>query len=106
WAPYGDKAGRAPDVHALRHSFITDLARAGTHPSTARDLARHSTIARTMDRHTHSSGRAVTMVVAAAQDLRSSGALCLSPRPAAGAFPPRRSPACCRLRGAARARRL
>ena len=51
--PYRDSAGRYADFHALRHTFITNLARSGVHPSTAQTLARHSTITLTMDRYTH-----------------------------------------------------
>lgn len=32
------------DFHSLRHSFLTNLARAGVHARTAQALARHSTI--------------------------------------------------------------
>ena len=49
-----DAAGRRVDFHALRHTFITSLANAGVHPSTAQALARHSSITLTMDRYTHS----------------------------------------------------
>lgn len=48
-----DASGRALDFHALRHTFVTNLARAGVHPKTAQALARHSTITLTMDRYTH-----------------------------------------------------
>ena len=41
------------DFHALRHSFITNLATSGVHPKLAKELARHSTIALTMDRYAH-----------------------------------------------------
>ena len=40
-----------PYFHALRHTFITNLARSGVHPKTAQSLARHSTITLTMDRY-------------------------------------------------------
>ena len=52
--PYRDPAGRVADFHALRHTFITNLAASGVHPKTAQALARHSTITLTMDRYTHS----------------------------------------------------
>ena len=39
--------------HALRHSFLTRLARSGVAPAVAKSLARHSTIVRTMDHYTH-----------------------------------------------------
>lgn len=51
--PYRDDSGRVVDFHALRHTFITRLAESGVHPSTAQKLARHSTIALTLDRYTH-----------------------------------------------------
>ena len=51
--PYRDASGRYADFHALRHTFITNLARSGVHPSVTQALARHSTITLTMDRYTH-----------------------------------------------------
>jgi integrase len=50
---YQDDAGRVADFHALRHTFISNLANGGVHPKTAQALARHSTITLTMDRYTH-----------------------------------------------------
>ncbi len=50
---YQDDSGRFADFHALRHTFISNLRRAGVHPKTAQELARHSTITLTMDRYTH-----------------------------------------------------
>ncbi len=50
---YRDADGRVFDFHGLRHTFISNLARAGVHPKTAQALARHSTITLTMDRYTH-----------------------------------------------------
>ena len=41
------------DFHSLRHSFISSLAAGGVHPKLAQQLARHSTIALTLDRYTH-----------------------------------------------------
>jgi len=52
--PVKDASGRVVDFHALRHTFITSLARGGVHPKVAQDLARHSTITLTMDRYAHS----------------------------------------------------
>jgi integrase/recombinase XerD len=46
-------AGRYADFHALRHTFISSLARSGVHPSKAKELARHSTITLTMDVYSH-----------------------------------------------------
>ena len=51
--PYRDKRGRVLDFHALRHTFVTQLARAAIHPSKAKELARHSTITLTMDVYSH-----------------------------------------------------
>ncbi len=50
---YRDDAGRCADFHALRHTFISNLAAGGIHPKTAQQLARHSTITLTMDRYSH-----------------------------------------------------
>ena len=54
---YKDAAGRVADFHALRHTFITNLARVGVHPKMAMDLARHSTIGLTMERYSHTVAR-------------------------------------------------
>jgi integrase len=48
-----DGSGRVVDFHALRHTFITRLARSGVVPAVAKSLARHSTIILTMDHYTH-----------------------------------------------------
>jgi integrase/recombinase XerD len=50
---YRDDADRCADFHALRHTFISNLAAGGVHPKTAQRLARHLTITLTMDRYTH-----------------------------------------------------
>jgi len=50
---YRDADGRVCDFHALRHSFVSALARGGVHPKVAQQLARHSTITLTMDRYSH-----------------------------------------------------
>jgi len=49
----GDKASGIADFHALRHTFISNLTSGGVSPKVAQALARHSTIALTMDRYTH-----------------------------------------------------
>ena len=41
------------DFHALRHGYLTRLARSGVHPKTMQDLARHSTVTLTLDRYSH-----------------------------------------------------
>jgi integrase len=50
--PYRDASGRVADFHSLRHTFITSLAKRGVHPAKAQRLARHSTIALTMNVYT------------------------------------------------------
>jgi integrase len=50
---YRDASNRVADFHALRHTFITRLARSGVTPAVAKTLARHSTIVLTMDHYTH-----------------------------------------------------
>ena len=49
----GDGSGRRADFHALRHTFISNLASGGVHPKVAQTLARHSDINLTMSRYTH-----------------------------------------------------
>jgi integrase len=66
---YRDGAGRVADFHALRHTFISNLASAGVHPKTAQMLARHSTITLTMDRYSHTLRGAETTALAALPDL-------------------------------------
>ena len=51
--PY-KKQGEVLDFHALRHTFITNLASSGVHPKDAQILARHSDINLTMNYYTHS----------------------------------------------------
>ena len=50
---YQDSNGKFADFHALRHTFITNLGRAGVSPKTAQTLARHSDISLTMQIYTH-----------------------------------------------------
>lgn len=50
---YRDSKGLYADFHALRHSFVSRLVRAGVKPKVAQALARHSTITLTMDRYAH-----------------------------------------------------
>ncbi len=50
---YCDSAGRYADFHSNRHTFITNLERAGVSPRTAQTLARHSDIRLTMGIYTH-----------------------------------------------------
>ena len=48
-----DSQGRTVDVHSLRHTFATLLARNGVSPSVAQKLMRHSDIRLTMNTYTH-----------------------------------------------------
>jgi integrase len=48
-----DAQGRTVDVHCLRHTFATLLARNGVMPATAQRLMRHSEIRLTMNTYTH-----------------------------------------------------
>ena len=50
---FKDVNGHVADFHALRHTFISNLAAGGIHPKMAQTLARHSTITLTMNRYTH-----------------------------------------------------
>lgn len=50
---YRDASDRVADFHALRHTFVTRLARAGVVPATAMRLARHKSIALTLEFYTH-----------------------------------------------------
>jgi len=48
-----DAQGRVIDLHALRHTYVTNLVRTGTHPKVVQQLARHSSISLTMDVYSH-----------------------------------------------------
>ena len=50
---YQDENGLYADFHSNRHTFITNLSRAGVTPRTAQTLARHSDIRLTMGTYTH-----------------------------------------------------
>jgi len=45
--------GEHLDFHALRHSFLSRLGRAGASPKVMQSMARHSTVTLTMDRYAH-----------------------------------------------------
>jgi len=51
--PKTDAQGRTLDIHCLRHTFATLLARNGTSPAVAQKLLRHSDIRLTMNIYTH-----------------------------------------------------
>ena len=65
--PYVDDQGRRFDFHALRHSFISNLASEDVHPKIAQQLARHCTIGLTMDRYTHTESERMAEAVARLQ---------------------------------------
>jgi integrase len=48
-----DAQGRTVDVHSLRHTFATLLARGGVSPTVAQKLMRHSDIRLTINTYTH-----------------------------------------------------
>jgi len=50
---YQDRQNRFADLHANRHTFITNLGRAGVSPKTAQTLARHSDLRLTMNVYSH-----------------------------------------------------
>ena len=50
---YKNKAGLFADFHGLRHTFISNLGKAGVAPKTAQILARHSDLSLTMNIYTH-----------------------------------------------------
>jgi len=51
--PIADEQDRLVDVHALRHTCGTQLAKAGVLPQVASRIMRHSTINMTMKHYTH-----------------------------------------------------
>ena len=61
--------GRYVDFHALRHTFISNLAASGVHPKVAQALARHSSITLTMDRYSHTMREQEKAAIAALPDL-------------------------------------
>jgi integrase len=71
---YRNAEGLFADFHANRHTFITNLGRAGVHPKLDQVLARHSTINLTMNVYTHTNldekARAVA-AISAPMNLRS-----------------------------------
>ena len=51
--PKRNAEGQTVDVHSLRHTFATLLARHGVSPAIAQKLMRHSDIRLTMNTYTH-----------------------------------------------------
>jgi len=66
---YKDKSEHVADFHALRHTFISNLARGGVHPKLAQDLARHSDVNLTMTRYSHTLIEEQAEAVASLPDL-------------------------------------
>ncbi len=50
---YQNEAGLYADFHANRHTFISNLSRAGVHPKMAQTVARHSDVNLTMGVYSH-----------------------------------------------------
>jgi len=50
---YRDDAGRVCDFHALRHTYVTRLARSGATVKVVQTLARHSTPVLTLGVYSH-----------------------------------------------------
>lgn len=53
WMPLEESAGHVLDFHSLRHTFGTNLAKAGVAPKMAVELVRHSDINLTMGTYSH-----------------------------------------------------
>ena len=68
-----DEAGHVFDFHSLRGQFVTSLARAGVHPRTAQKLARHKTLALTMENYTHTDLTDMASALATLPPLRKIG---------------------------------
>lgn len=72
---YQDSQNRFADFHANRHTFITNLGRAGVSPKTAQTLARHSDIRLTMNVYSHTDldekRQAIELLAARAQQIGS-----------------------------------
>ncbi len=89
-----DDPKRPLDFHSLRHTFLTNLARAGVHPKTAQALARHSTISLTLDRYTHVSLGDEVRAVEALPDLSGSPGPKLKPTGTEGGMGAGSLPSC------------
>jgi integrase len=92
---YRDEAGLVADFHALRHTFITNLADSGVHPRIAQQLARHSTIQLTMDKYTHTVWSSLTDALEQLPDLSAAGARTREALPATGTMGAKESVALC-----------
>lgn len=68
-----DGAGRVVDLHALRHTYGTMLARSGADPKTVQDLMRHSSVGLTFGVYVHADGARNREAAAALPDLSPQG---------------------------------
>lgn len=66
-----DALGRWVDMHALRHTYATMLARANVHPKVAQSLLRHRDIRMTLSVYTHVEPAAQAQALASLPDLTS-----------------------------------
>jgi len=76
---YRDEDGWCADFHALRYTFVTNLARGGITPKMAMDLARHRDINLTLARYSHTGVQDRARALEALPDLR--------PQPSVGSHP-------------------
>jgi len=60
-----DASERYFDFHALRHSFASWLAQAGTHPKVAQELLRHTDVRLTLKHYTHTTPQQQASALAA-----------------------------------------
>ena len=66
---YEDAAGRVLDFHALRHTFITNVANSGASLKTTQELARHSDPKLTIGRYAHTTDEQKQAAIDALPDL-------------------------------------
>lgn len=64
-----DAMDRWADVHSLRHTFATMLARANVHPKVAQTLLRHTDVRLTLQIYTHADAAAQSKALAALPDI-------------------------------------
>ena len=67
---YLDDQGRNFDFHALRHTFVTNIANSGASVRTTQELARHSTPTLTIGRYAHSDDNDKLAAIRALPDIR------------------------------------
>ena len=67
---YEDAEGRVLDFHALRHTFITNVASSGASIKTIQDLARHADPSITIGRYAHTTDTEKAAAIAALPELK------------------------------------